>query len=199
MKKILSIVNINFVIQFLTYSDIMMLSGWGLITPILAVFISDKIDGADVGVAGIATTIYFITKSVLQIPVARYIDKRKGEHDDYWIMIIGSILISAAAFMYIFATQIWQVYAIQAIYGIGSALSYPTWLAIFTRHIDKNHEGFEWSMYYTTIDLGSAFAAGLGGLIAVRFGYQQLFLAVGVLSVIGTVFLTGIRGYLKKR
>lgn len=42
MKKVFArlagSLKISRVVQFLTYSDIMMLSGWGLINPILAVF-----------------------------------------------------------------------------------------------------------------------------------------------------------------
>jgi len=48
----------------------MMLSGWGLINPILAVFISEQVVGGGVELAGMAATVYFVVKSVVQIPVA---------------------------------------------------------------------------------------------------------------------------------
>lgn len=188
---------INRVIQFLTYSDILMLSGWGLVNPILAVFFTDKIVGGSVAIAGIASTIFFFTKSILQIPVARAVDAKKGEWDDFWIMIVGSTLISASAFSFAFARLPWHVYLIQIMNGIGCALSFPGWLAIFTRHIDRDHESLEWSLYYTAIDLGSALTAALGGFIATTFGYQNLFFIVGVLSLIGTLFLVGVTGKLK--
>lgn len=190
---------VNKVIEFLTLSDILMMSGWGLITPIIAVFFTEQIEGGSVALAGLASTAYFFVKSVLQIPVARYIDERKGEWDDFWVMIAGSLIISLSPFLYIFINLPWQVIAVQVFYGIGGVLSYPAWLAIFTRHVDTGKEGYEWSIYYTTTDLGAAFTAGLGGLLAANFGYDFVFLAVGILSIFGTIFLAGITRKLKKR
>ena len=190
--------DINAVVQFLTYSDILMMSGWGLVLPIISVFFSDQIAGGDVKFAGLASTVYFIVKSVVQIPVARMVDKHRGEKDDFWVMVVGSMLISLSAFLYMFATTRAHVYGIQVLYGIGGALSYPTWLAIFTRHVDKNREGLEWSLYYTSVDVGSALTAGLGGLLAASFGYQFLFWLVGVSSIAGTMFLIGVREEMKK-
>lgn len=190
---------VNPVIRFLTYSDILMMSGWGLIAPIMAVFITDQVPGGNVEVAGLASTIYFLIKSFLQIPVARYIDKKKGENDDFAVMILGSMIITISAFLFIFVQSVWQLYAVQVLYGIGGALSYPSWLALFTRHIDKHEEGLEWSLYYTTTDLGAALTAGLGGFIASSFGYEWVFVSVGISSLFGTLFLYGTRHYLYKR
>lgn len=192
-------VRIGKVVQFLTYSDIMMMSGWGLVSPILAVYFTENITGGSVAVAGLASTIYFLVKSVVQVPVARWIDLRRGEKDDYWIMILGSILITLSAFAYVLVRYPWQLYLVQVLYGLGGALSYPSWLAIFTRHIDKNEEGLEWSLYYTATDLGAALTAGLGGLMAERLGFIPLFFTVGTMSAIGTLFLVGIVGSLRRR
>jgi len=192
-------VKINRVIEYLTLSDILMLSGWGLINPIIAVFFTDQVKGGSVGLAGLASTTYFLVKSFVQIPVARYIDFKKGEKDDFRIMIFGSLIISLAAFLYIFVKFPWQVIIVQIIYGLGGALSYPSWLAIFTRHIDKREEGFEWSLYFSATDLCAALTAGLGGLLAVSFGYKLVFALVGIFSLMGTLFLAGVGHYLKKR
>jgi len=192
-------ININKIIQFLTYSDILMMSGWGLVSPILAVFVADQIVGGDVKLVGLSTTVYFIVKCFLQIPVAKWIDGGKGERDDFWVMITGSLLISLSAFLFMWAKLPWHVYAIQVVNGLGGALSYPSWLAIFTRHIDKNKEAFEWSFYFTTVDLGAALAAGLGGFLAVSIGYKFLFCLVGIVSLLGTFFLVGIMDKLKMK
>jgi MFS family permease len=193
-----SFFNINRVVQYLTFSDIMMLSGWGLVMPILAVFVTEKIPGAGVEEAGIAMTIYFLVRSIAQIPVARHIDSLRGEKDDFKVLITGSTILSLSAFLFIFASEPIHIYLIQIINGFGTALSYPTWLAIFTRHVDKNQEAMEWTMYNTTVDLGTAAAAGIGGFLAGKIGFDYLFLVVGIMSLTGTLFLTGIIRYLKK-
>lgn len=199
LKRYFSGIKINKVIEYLTFSDILMMSGWGLISPIIAVFFTEQIKGGSVQLAGLAAAAYFLTKSIVQIPVARYIDVRRGERDDYRVMIIGSLLITISAFLYIVIQYPWQVFLVQVIYGIGGGFSYPSWLAIFTRHIDRKEEGFEWSIYYTTIDLGAALTSGLGALLVAQLGYKPVFAIVGVLSLLGTFFLAGITRNLKKR
>lgn len=199
VKRYFYHVKVNQVIQFMTYSDILLLTGWGLVLPIIAVFITDQIEDGSLVLAGIASTTYLLVKSVFQIPVARYIDLKKGEWDDFWIMVIGSLCISLAAFLYIFATLPIHVIAIQVIYGVGGALSFPSWQAIFTRHIDKSEEGLEWSLYFTATDLGGALAASIGGFVASFYGYRTLFVVVGIMSLVGTAFLAGTTHKLKKR
>lgn len=192
-------VKINQVVEYLAYSDILMLSGWGLISPIIAVFFTEQIKGGTVALAGFASAVYFFTKSIIQVPIARYIDLKKGEKDDYWVMVVGSCLTTTAAFLYIFASLPWHVLCIQCIHGIGGALSYPAWFAIFTRHVDKKQEGFEWSIYSTSTDIGAALSGALGGSLVASFGYNTVFLIVGTMSLIGTFFLMGIAKKLKNR
>ena len=199
MRRYFYHVKVNQVIQFMTFSDIMMMSGWGLINPILAIFISQQVHGGSVILAGIASTTYLLIKSTLQIPIARMIDMKKGEKDDYRVMVAGSLFISLSAFLFIFVREPWQVIAVQVVGGVGAALSFPSWQAIFTRHIDKSEEGLEWSLYFTAVDLGGALSAALGGFIASYFGYKNLFFIVGIFSLVGTAFLAGITRKLKKR
>lgn len=189
---------INEVIKFLTYSDLLILSGWGIVNPILAVFFTEKIEGGSVVLAGFATTAYLLVKSVLQIPVARFIDLRKGEWDDYWVMIIGASITSVVAFLYIIISLPWHVIVVQIVAGVGAALSFPAWQAIFTRHVDEKQEGSEWSLYFTATDIGGALAAGLGGFMAASMGYDSVFLLVGILSLCGTLFLAGVTRKLRK-
>ena len=181
--------SINRIIRFLTLSDILILSGWGLVNPIFAVFVTNQVRGGSIEIAGLAITVFLLTKSLVQIPTAWVIDKKRGEIDDFWVMIAGSLIISLTAFLFIFAKTIPQILLIQVVGGFGMALSYPSFLAIFTRHLDSHKEGFEWSLYSATTDLGGAVVAGLGGVIANYLCFQPLFLLVGLLSLLGTSFL----------
>lgn len=191
-------VTINPVIRILTYSDIMFYSGWGFVNPILAIYFTDRIQGGDVKLAGLAIGVYFLVKSLVQIPIARYIDLEKGETDDLLIMITGSFILSIVPFIYLFINQPWQVYGVQVLHGIGAALSFPPWPAIFTRHIDKHEEGLEWSLYYSATDIGTAITGALGGVLADAFGYDFVMILVGLCSIVGTILLFYIRDRLYK-
>ncbi|GAH48577.1 unnamed protein product, partial [marine sediment metagenome] len=65
----------NPVIKVLTISDFLIISGFGLITPIFAVFVTDTIEGGTLAVVGIAAAIYLLARSIGQIPVGAIIDK----------------------------------------------------------------------------------------------------------------------------
>ncbi len=183
---------IDVVVRFLTISDFLILSGFGLIAPIFAVFVTDSIQGGNVEVVGLASSIYLIVKSVGQIPIARFIDKTSGEKDDFWAMLIGSLFFSLVPLFYIFVDTPMELYLVQFFYGLAAAFTFPAWMAIFTRHIDKEREGVEWGVYQTLIDLGSAATASLGGFLAFRYGFAPLFVVVSVISFLGSLYLLSV-------
>lgn len=178
---------INKVIRVLVLGDVMFFSAFGLIGPIFAVFITNQIAGATIATAGFAATINLLTRSLAQMPVARYIDRHKGEKDDFMFMVLGSMLISVVPFIYLFIETSIHLYLAQVILGVGGALSNPGWYAIFTRHIDKEKEGTEWTLENIGVGLAAAGAAAIGGVLAQRLGFHNLFLIVGILSLIGLV------------
>ena len=189
---------INRVVIYLTLADFFIISGWGLINPIFAVYITGQVKGAGVETVGLATTIYFLLKSGLQIPLANLIDKIRGEKDDFLAMVVGMTIMGIVPLFYIFIKTVPQLFLVQALYGLGGALSYPSWMALFTRHIDKQKEGWEWSLYYTTVDLSGAAAAAVGGYLAKYFGFHHLFLVISVLVFIGILLSFRIRGNLRR-
>lgn len=191
--------DINPIIRILTISDVMIISGYGLISPIFAIFIANSITGGSVEVVGIATAIYAVSQSVFQIPVALTIDKIKGERDDFWALLLGSICFSIIPLLYIIITTPLQLYFVQFIYGISTAATLPAWYAIFTRHVDKKHEAVEWGIYRTLLDLGGAATAFIGGFIAYHFSFIPLFVLVSIFSFIGTGFLLVIYRRLQKK
>jgi len=179
--------SINKIIKTLVMGDILFFSAFGLIGPIFAIFITNQIPGATIATVGFAATINLLVRAALQMPVARYIDSHKGERDDFFLMVTGSLLVSIVPFLYLLIKAPLHLYIIQAIYGLGGALANPGWYAIFTRHIDKTKEGTEWSLENVGVSLAAAGAAALGGIIANQLGFQSLFIIVGVLALVGLV------------
>jgi len=178
---------VNKVVRILVLGDIMFFSAFGLIGPIFAIFITNQIVGATVATAGFAATINLLARALLQMPVARYIDRRKGEKDDFIFMVAGSTLISIVPFAYFFVSTPLHLYLAQVVLGIGGALANPGWYAIFTRHIDKNKEGTEWTLENTGVALAAAGTAAIGGVLAQHFGFHNLFLIVGIVSLLGLI------------
>ncbi len=180
---------INKFIFIMTLSDFLVAGAFGLIGPILAVYLIKQIEGGTLEVVGFGSMIYFIVNALLKIPISKIIDKNKAEWDDFYVTLSGYFLISLIPFLYIFIGKPIHLYILQAIYGAGVAMSYPGWMALFTRHIDKGKEGFSWSFYSTSANMAAGAAAAIGGIIAQRIGFYYLFILVGCFSIIGTCCL----------
>lgn len=181
-------IKINRVIKILIISDIVFLTGFGLIAPVFALFIAQKITFDDPGeaakVTGFAMAIYWSLKSILNIPVGRYLDSRKGEKDDLLAIIFGYFLSSLSAFGYLFAKKPTDIYFLKAIFAIAMALNIPSWTAVFTRHIDKGKEALEWAIRSTAIGVGTGISGAIGGIIVKYFGFNILFILVGSLALL---------------
>jgi len=190
--------DINPVIRFLIISDMILTGSTGLLGPIFALFISNFIKGGNEAVAGMAAGIYLFTKSVLQIPIAHFIDKVRGEKDDFWLMFIFTIFIALIPLLYLIINTPLQLYLVQFVLGFFTAFTFPTYMAIFTRHIDKSKEGTEWGIYFTLTDLTSAALAAIGGYVALNSGFPILIITVVITSAIGSLMLWPIKPYIKK-
>lgn len=193
------LLGMNPVIRFLTISDVVILGAMQLLAPVFAIFVIERIDGGNVAVAGLAVAIFLVSKSVFQIPVASVMDRIQGERDDFLFMFWGTIAASAAQIGYLFISTPLELYVIQIILGVSSAITFPSYMAIFTRHIDKQKEGMEWGVRFTLTDLSAAFGASVGGFFALTYGFDFLIILTVVISILGTLFLLPINRWLKKR
>ena len=164
------------------FSDVFVQTGFGLIEPILAIYIKEDLIGGTIFTAGLASTLFLVTKCLVQLPFSRYVDRH--EKKVHWL-IVGTLLLSIVPFIYIFADNIKFVYLAQILFGIGSGLAYPTWLGLWSRNLDRNQESFEWSLYSTATGIGTAITAGIGAAIAQFIGFKLTFVLVGIMALLG--------------
>lgn len=176
----------NKVIWLLTISDILILSAFGLIAPIFAIFMSTGITGGSIIAAGIASSIFLVVKSVIQLPLSIYIDKKKHK---LIFLIIGTFLIVLVPIFYALSKSVSLIYIGQGVYGLGAAMAYPAWYSLFTMHLDRKHRGLEYSVWSTGVGLGAALAAWIGAKLAEKIGFANLFYIVGGISFLGLVVL----------
>lgn len=176
---------INHVIRTLVLSDFFVNAGFSVFAPIFAIFVTKQISGGTLEVVGFAAAIVQIAKISLEVPIARFLDKNHGEYDDFYSLILGSVLIAVVPFMYLIATEVKHLYFISALYGAGIAFIVPPWYAIFSRHLDKLNESFEWSLDSVAIGIAGAGAAAVGGMLAQKFGFNFVFAIGGIFAIFG--------------
>lgn len=185
---------INPVVKFFALSNALLVTGVGLFGPLFAVYLAESIQTDQIlAVIGVSAAILLFTRSVGQIPVAYIIDKLPGERDDYLILLLGNCIYFIVPLLYLLISEPWHLFAIQALYGFGTAMTYPTWLAIFTRHIDKGKEGVEWGGYQVMNDVSAAAAASIGGLLAALYGFTVIFYIASFIAFLGCITLLALR------
>jgi len=182
-------IKINKLVQLFILSDLLLLTGWGFVEPIFAVFILSQIKGATLLTVGWAVAIYLIAKSTIQIPIAIFLDRFDGESDDFYALVFGLLLLGTSAFLLMSVSRVWEFYVIQIVRAFGMACYAATWPVIFSKHLDPKRQSFEWSLDGAAIGIGAGVAGLLGSVIATSFGYHVLFGIVGTMSMISAVVM----------
>ena len=191
---------INRIVKVIVVADFFYNSAFASFGPVFAIFLTNQIAGGSAKVAGFAASIYWIVKSIFQLPIARFLDKTDGERDDFWALFLGYFLSGLVPLAYIFATTPTHLYIIQGFYGFIMAWAVPAWYSIFTRHVDKWRISFEWSLDSVfSVGLAAAGATALGGYIADQFGFTVLFMAASAVSVFSSLLLLGLIKHLAPR
>jgi len=181
---------INRVIRVLISNYFILSSAWGLISPVFAIFLLEDISSSPAEVAkiaGFASLIYWALKSILQIPISSYLDKNHGEKDDFYFLIAGICLTSIVPFGFAFSSSVWHIYVLEALHAVGMAMVIPSRGAMFTRHIDKGREAYEWAINSTCLGLGAGIMGAVGGVMVSVYSFRLIFILTGILSFLSAL------------
>jgi MFS transporter, OPA family, sugar phosphate sensor protein UhpC len=178
----------NRTLKLLIMSDALVFTGFGLITPILAVYINTSITGGTIAAIGLMSTIFLITKTIFQLLFAKIFQPKHR----FYMVWLGTFLIACVPIIYLLASHMWHFYLAQFIYGVGGGLAYPAWFSLFASNLSKGKQGFEWSIYSGSVGVGAGIAAFVGSNLASSLGFPLTFLIAGIISLIGMIILLGL-------
>lgn len=189
--------SVNFAIKILLAYLFIVNASEGLFLPIIAIFITNSVAGATLATVGFSIVFYAVAKAVVQVPLARFIDKRKGERDDFIVMFGGAAIGVLYAFGFLLVREPWHLYLLEAWGGIGAACLMAAYYGIFARHVDKGNEGFEWSLFSVgALTVSAAIGGALGGMYADAYGFRALFITAGIANTGATALLLLLYPYL---
>jgi DHA1 family quinolone resistance protein-like MFS transporter len=175
----------NTTLKLLIISDILVYGALGFVGPILSIFIDSNLTGGGIFTAGLASTVYLVTLSFLQIIFAYKFNPK----DRLWMLWLGTGIIALVPIGYIFSTSIWHLFLAEFAYGIGAAFAYPSWSSLFTANLEKGKRGFQYSIYSSGLGIGTAITAAVGGLIAQTVGFKFVFVITSLLAIFGLLVL----------
>ena len=179
----------------------------GLFLPIIAVFITKNIAGATLATVGFSVVFYAVAKAIVQVPLAKTIDQKKGERDGFIVLFLGAVIGVVYAYGFLLIKEPWHPYALEAWGGVGAAFLMAAYYGIFARHVDKGNEGFEWSLFSVgALTVSAAIGGALGGMYADAYGFRALFITAGIANTAATglllllyPYLDGVRKKLKPK
>jgi MFS family permease len=76
---------------------------------------------------------------------------------------------------------------LQVVLGLGEALGTPSWNAIFAKHLDEKKEIMDYSNWDIINNLMIAVATVVGGVLVTCFGFNFLFVIMGLLAFVSFV------------
>lgn len=156
--------------------------GEGLLGPLYAVF-AEQVGGDILDLTG-AYAVYLIVTGIVSIIVGRIADNKLYAK---YLMILGYFLNAAGTFAYLLVDSPIDLFAVQASLGVANALATPTWIELFSTHLDKKYIGREWGFSEGGPSIITGFALVLGGFIVSQYSFQTLFIIMGSIQVLALI------------
>lgn len=196
-KMLNKILGFNRVILTMVIIEFFMNGAFAIIGPFFAIFITQEIIGGDAKVVGFSAAIYWIVKSIFQLPISRWLDRTDGERDEFWALLISYLLSASVPIIYFFSYLPSHIYIAQGILGFLFAWAVPAWYSIFTRHLDKFRISFEWSLFSVfSVGISTSLAAAGAGLLVDRFGFRVIFLLASTIIVASAISYLSMRKHI---
>jgi len=176
--------------HILLYANNLWYFGAGMLGPLFAVF-AERI-GGDILEISWAWATYLIVTGVLVIFVGKISDEKISKEK---LMITGFALNALFTFGYLFVSSPLHLFIVQIGLGISNALAMPTWEALYSKYEDKKHDGYEWGLAGGEGSIISGIAIIIGGFIIGYLSFTVLFISMGIIQVIATIYQAKIFKY----
>lgn len=165
--------------------------GEGMLGPLFAVF-TEKV-GGDVLDISWAWATYLMIAGLLQIIIGKITDKYDNKEKT---MVVGYAINALFTFGYLFVSTTWHLFIVQAGLGVAAAMATPTWDSLYSKHEDRRQGGFQWGLARGAAQIITGIAIIAGGYIVSFASFTALFLIMGVIQVVATIYQAQI---LKKK
>lgn len=170
----------------------------GLYMPIIAIYLNQNILGVTLTAIGTSIAIYSIVKSIFQILIAKKLDTLDGEKTDFIFLLVGILIAIVYSLGFLYIKNVNHLYILQILTGIADACIMASYYAIFSHHIDKESQGFEWSLFSIVgLTISAAIGSTIGGYIASRWGFDHIFILAAVFNSIAAIMLITLFPFIK--
>lgn len=170
--------------EILTLNDVLYWGGDTFISVIMALFVTQYIDGATASSVGIAFMIYRLTAAVSTVQVGKMLDARRGYSDEIWSLFLASVIAGTTYMILSFASQTWHLYLAMFIIGICRSLDANSWRILFYTHIEKHARGRTIGTYDAIFGVTLGAMSALSGFVGELYGFRIVILVAGMLVLL---------------
>lgn len=168
-------------------SDILIAGSYGLIMPILPLFMAERVSGTNLQTVAVAQAIYLLSQAGFSWVYASYQQHKHLSVRSHGGLVAGSIIVTLVPIIYLFSRDISQIFLAQLLLGLGFGLIYPAWTWLAKEQIQEQHLKSVKKIYDVILSLALALMAVVGGFVAYRYGFRQLLMLMSALGLCGTV------------
>ncbi|HYO81540.1 MAG TPA: MFS transporter [Bryobacteraceae bacterium] len=128
---------------------------------------------------GMLNSAFFWSYALCQIP-AGFVTDRFGVRWPYAVSFALWSIVSAAT---AFATALWHLVAFRLLLGVGEAIITPASMRWITTHVPERNRGLAVGILFAGSKFGPALGAWLAVELMSRYGWQTMFLILGLGSL----------------
>ena len=139
----------------------------GLFGPIYAIFVEEI--GGDLLTAGTAYAIFAIASGSLIFMLGKWEDKVKHQEK---LLVFGRFLAVIGFIGYLLIKNPTQLFIVQIIFGIESAIITPAFDSLFSKNLNRKKFASQWGTWEST-----------AAYIAKEYGFQTLFTIMLIISI----------------
>jgi len=176
------------VVKALTLNDFSMNASSAISTVIFTLFVIKQINGGTIAEVGISQLIFLGVSALLNMPLAKLLDKTKGYIDEGTVLALSSVLRGISLMILAFSHSIWELYLYQALLGVARSMDLTAWRVLFSKFLDMKKPAVQWATYDAVIAIGIGIATVIAGYLGDTVPFSYVIFLAGVVSLLGALF-----------
>ena len=179
--------------EILTLNDVLYWGGDAFASVVLALFITQYIDGASASSVGIAYMIYRLASALTTAQVGKMFDNYSGYMDEVYALFFASFFAGITYLFLSFATQLWHLFVAMGILGLCRSFDINSWKIIFYSHLEPKTRGRTMGIYDAIYGVSAGFIAALAGFMGDIYGFRNVILIAGVIVLVSSFPILSLR------
>ncbi|MBT4124336.1 MAG: MFS transporter [Candidatus Pacebacteria bacterium] len=171
--------------EVLALNNVLYWGGDTFVSVVLALFVTQYIEGSSASSVGIAYMIYRLASSLSTASVGRFLDEHKGYRDEIWALFFASIIAGMSYIGLGFATNLWHLYLVMAILGVCRSFDNNAWQILFFSHIEADKKGQVIGVNDAIYGVVMGAMAALSGFVGEIYGFRAVIMIAGILMFVG--------------